>query len=97
MYHRVVSQKSALKVENSINEKRIQKKEERIANLEKRLTDMRDQNNLYKIELDKLKYKMQSESTRRISMGIIESEHQEQPQSQVAEHINTSMNKSNNL
>jgi len=46
MYHRVVSQKSALKVENSINEKRIQKKKERIVNLEKRLTDMRDQNNV---------------------------------------------------
>lgn len=60
MYHRVVSQKSALKVENSIYEKRIQKKKERIGNLEKRMSDMREQTNSYKIELDKLKAKMQN-------------------------------------
>jgi len=49
-----------LKVENSIYEKRIQKKKERIGNLEKRMSDMREQNNNYKIELDKLKAKFTS-------------------------------------
>lgn len=54
----MVSQKSALKVENSIYEKRIQKKKERIGNLEKRVSDNRDQTNMYKMELDKLKSKL---------------------------------------
>lgn len=49
-----------MKVENSIYEKRIQKKKERIGNLEKRMSDMREQNNNYKIELDKLKAKFTS-------------------------------------
>jgi len=42
MYHKLVSQNSAMKVECQVNEKKIQRKEQRITILEKTLQDSRD-------------------------------------------------------
>lgn len=54
-----------MKVENSISEKRITKKKERIGNLEKRISELREQNNHFKIELEKLKTKVVLDSGRK--------------------------------
>jgi len=55
MYHQLVSQKSALKVENQVNEKRIQRKNERISVLEKRLAEQRDHVNMLRNQVEALK------------------------------------------
>jgi len=55
MYHQLVSQKSSLKVECQVNEKRIQRKNERINSLEKQLAQTREQVQAFKSQVESLK------------------------------------------
>jgi len=55
MYHQLVSQKSSLKVECQVNEKRIQRKNERITSLEKQLAQTREQVQAFKSQVESLK------------------------------------------
>lgn len=43
MYHQLASQKSVLKVDNQVYEKKLQRKTEKITSLEKQLSQARDQ------------------------------------------------------
>ena len=43
MYHQVVTQKSVLKIENQVLEKKIKKRSEKIITLEKENLDLKDQ------------------------------------------------------
>jgi hypothetical protein len=51
MYHQVVTQKSVLKIENQVYEKKIKKRNEKISSLEKDSTDLREQVNYYFLNL----------------------------------------------
>jgi predicted RND superfamily exporter protein len=47
MYHQVVTQKSVLKIENQVLEKKIKKRSEKIIYIEKENLDLREQVNIF--------------------------------------------------
>lgn len=49
MYHQVVTQKSVLKIENQVYEKKIKKRNEKISSLEKESQDLKEQVKFLKI------------------------------------------------
>ena len=58
MYHQVVSEKSVIKVDYQVAEKKMSRKEDKIHTLEKTMSKLRDQNLQLKTILNKVKSSM---------------------------------------
>lgn len=70
MYHQVVSEKSVIKVDFQVAEKKMQRKEEKILTLEKTMSKLRDQNLQLKTILNKVKTQMKDGKLKTSKRGL---------------------------